>query len=222
MTAPLTRRQAAAQQTRQRLLAVATDLFSRRPYAEVTVGDIARAAGVSQGLLAHHFANKHGVYVATLREARRNLGTLADTDPDLPPGERLRVHWRQHFGYLAAHPELALNLILARAGTPEAVAEFEAARCEGIRDTCLLLGLDPEQPAVAMLMRAFSESIDRLTVEWLRAGQPFTIPVLVETGIQLLAGTLRGLPVIDPTIRVDRALRLLRPTRHRTDSEATA
>jgi AcrR family transcriptional regulator len=178
MTAPLTRRQAATEQTRQRLLAAATELFSRRPYADVTVGDIARAAGVSQGLLAHHYVNKHGASVATLREARRRLGTLAATDPELPPGERLRAHWRDHFSYLAAHPELALNLILTHAGTPEATAEFEAARSEGLRDTCLLLGLDPDQPAVAMLMRAFGDSMDRLTAEWPRAGQPFTIPAL--------------------------------------------
>lgn len=209
MTAPLTRRQAAAEQTRQRLLAVAIDLFSRRPYSEVTVGDIARAAGVSQGLLAHHFVNKHGAYVATLREVRRNLGTLAETDPDLPPGERLRAHWERLFTYLAAHPELALNLVLTPAGTPEAVAEFEAARREGLRDTCLLLGLDPDRPAVAMLMRAFGDSVDRLVAEWLRAGQPFAVPVLIETGMRLLAGALRGIPLVDPGIRVDQALRLL-------------
>lgn len=213
MTAPLTRRQAAAEQTRQRLLAAATELFSRRPYAEVTVGDIARAAGVSQGLLAHHFGNKHGAYVATLREARRGLGSLAATDPDLPPGERLRTHWEHHLSYLAVHPELALNLILTHADTPEAAAEFEAARREGLHDTCLLLGLDPDQPTVAMLMRAFGASVDRLTVEWLRAGQPFPTPVFVETCIELLAGTLRGLPRIDPAARVDRALRLLRAKR---------
>ncbi|WP_432826342.1 TetR/AcrR family transcriptional regulator [Dactylosporangium sp. CA-092794] len=210
MTAPLTRRQAAAEQTRRRLLAAAIEQFSRRPYTEVTVGDIARDAGVSQGLLAHHFTNKHGAYVAALHEARRNLGTLPATGPDLPPPVRLRRYWEGHFAYLAAHPDLALNLILSHAGPPEAAAEFEAARREGSRDIGALLGLDPDDPAVTMAMRAFGDGIDRLTADWLRAGQPFTVPALVEAGIQLLAGALRGLPLIDPAIRVDRALRLLR------------
>jgi len=205
-----TKRQAAAEQTRQRLLAAATEQFSRRPYAEVTVGDIARAAGVSQGLLAHHFESKCGAYLATLREARRGLGTLPATRPDLPPGARLRLYWEGHFGYLAAHPDLALNLILPHAGTPEAAAEFDAARREGHHDMCLVLGLDPEDPAVTMALRAFGDGVDRLTADWLRAGQPFTVQVLVESGIQLLAGALRTLPVIDPDTRVDEALRLLR------------
>ncbi|MGW4462001.1 TetR/AcrR family transcriptional regulator [Micromonospora sp. NPDC004704] len=209
MTGPTTKRQAAAEQTRQRLLAAATEQFSRRPYAEVTVGDIARTAGVSQGLVAHHFENKCGAYLATLREVRRSLGTLPTTRPDLPPGARLRLYWEGHFTYLAAHPDLALNLILSDPGTTEATTEFEAARREGLHDMCLIFDLDPDNPAVTMALRAFGTGIDRLTAEWLRAGQPFTVPVLVEAGIQLLAGALRGLPLIEPGTRVDTALQQL-------------
>ncbi|WP_326559827.1 TetR/AcrR family transcriptional regulator [Micromonospora sp. NBC_01796] len=209
MTGPTTKRQAAAEQTRQRLLAAATEQFSRRPYAEVTVGDIARTAGVSQGLVAHHFENKCGAYLATLREVRRSLGTLPATRPDLPPGARLRLYWEGHFTYLAAHPDLALNLILSDPGTTEATTEFEAARREGLHDMCLILDLDPDNPAVTMALRAFGAGIDRLTAEWLRAGQSFTVPVLVEAGIQLLAGALRGLPLIEPGTRVDNALQQL-------------
>ena len=182
------------------------DEFSRRPYAEVTVGDIARGAGVSQGLLAHHFENKHGAYAAVLRETRRNLGTLPDTRPDLPPGARLRAYWEGHFAYLATHPDLALNLVLPHSGTPEAAAEFDAARRDGIRDMCLVLALDPDHPAVALALRAFGAGIDRLTADWLRAGQPFTVPVLVEAAVQLLAGALRAAPRINPAARVDEAV----------------
>ncbi|MFI7437366.1 TetR family transcriptional regulator [Micromonospora haikouensis] len=209
MTGPTTKRQAAAEQTRQRLLAAAMAEFSRRPYAEVTVGDIARAAGVSQGLLAHHFDNKCGAYLAALRTARRGLGSLPATRPDLPPGARIRRYWEGHFTYLADHPDLALNLVLSDSGTPEGTAEFEAARREGLHDLCLILGLDPDNPAVAMALRAFGDGVDRLTVEWLRAGQPFTVPVLVEASIQLLVGAVRALPLMDPGIRVDKAVRLL-------------
>src|SRR5947209_777242 len=61
-------RQERASQARRRLLVVAARLFSRRPYDEVEVDDIAHAAGMAHGSLFHHFGSKRGIYLAAMEE----------------------------------------------------------------------------------------------------------------------------------------------------------
>ena len=61
-------RAAAMERTRQQILAAALESFRDRWYDEVTVADIARAAGVSTQTVVNHFGNKVGVYLAGVSE----------------------------------------------------------------------------------------------------------------------------------------------------------
>src|SRR5688500_9801794 len=73
---------------RAQLLARGLTLFSSRAYDEVSMDDVARAVGISKGLLYHYFPTKRDFYVAVLKESATDL--LARTDePDVPPVERL-------------------------------------------------------------------------------------------------------------------------------------
>lgn len=54
---------------RQRLLASATDLFTRKGYAATTVREIVGAAGVTKPVLYYYFSNKEGIYLELMREA---------------------------------------------------------------------------------------------------------------------------------------------------------
>lgn len=53
-----TRRDRQAQETRTKLIETALDLFSRQGVDNTSIKDIARNAGVAQGLLYHYFASK--------------------------------------------------------------------------------------------------------------------------------------------------------------------
>ncbi len=53
---------------RQQLLRVAERIFATRPYASVSVQEIADEAGVTRGLIHHYFGNKNGVMAAVIRE----------------------------------------------------------------------------------------------------------------------------------------------------------
>ena len=53
-------------QRREQMLDAANDLFAERGYEEVSVEDIARAAGVTRGLVHHYFGGRTEVYVALL------------------------------------------------------------------------------------------------------------------------------------------------------------
>ena len=61
---------------RQRLLAAATDLFTRRGYAASTVREIVGAAGVTKPVLYYYFRNKEGIYLELMRGAFAKLDEL--------------------------------------------------------------------------------------------------------------------------------------------------
>ena len=205
-----TRRQLSAEETRRKLLAAGMDQFSRRAYSEVTVGDIASAAGVSHGLLAHHFEGKHGLYLEVLHEANEQLRIAQATDPTNPPGARIRQRLRGHLDYLCENADLALNLILPGASAgPEAWDAFEAARWKGIGELCALLGLDPARPAVRLAMRSYVGSSDQLAVQWLSTGRRYTSDQVVEALLDLLAGALHGARHLDSMVDVAAALQVL-------------
>ena len=62
-------------------------MFSERAYDEVSIDDLARAAGVSKGLLYHYFPTKRDLYVAALGEAARPASsTRPPPTRDAPAG----------------------------------------------------------------------------------------------------------------------------------------
>ena len=78
---------------RSAYLAAAATLFAARSYAEVTIGDLGEAAGVSGPALYKHFANKEAVLVELLvAVSQRLLGAAQEIvadDVELELGRRL-------------------------------------------------------------------------------------------------------------------------------------
>jgi AcrR family transcriptional regulator len=56
---------------REQILVCARRLFRDRPYAEVSMAEIADAAGVARGLLNHYFGTKRDLYLEAVREFMR-------------------------------------------------------------------------------------------------------------------------------------------------------
>lgn len=52
---------------RHQILASAVRHFGERPYADVSVAEVARDAGVARGLVNHYFGNKRDLYLAVVR-----------------------------------------------------------------------------------------------------------------------------------------------------------
>jgi AcrR family transcriptional regulator len=72
---------------REHLIDTAEKLLGERQVSTITTRDIARAAGVSDGVLYNYFAAKHELLVAAL--VRRYAGSLTRFEVDLPaPGTR--------------------------------------------------------------------------------------------------------------------------------------
>lgn len=64
----MTGRSRAMERTRDAILDAAVELFAPAWYDDVTLADVARAAGVSQQTVVNHFGSKVGLYLAGLTE----------------------------------------------------------------------------------------------------------------------------------------------------------
>lgn len=85
------RRQQQAEERRNQLIDVALELFGKNGIEATRVSDIARAAGVAQGLLYHYFPSKDALLTAIV-EREGPLGMLHEllaTPPDRPTRETL-------------------------------------------------------------------------------------------------------------------------------------
>ncbi|HEU4563242.1 MAG TPA: TetR/AcrR family transcriptional regulator [Gemmatimonadaceae bacterium] len=77
-------------ESERRLLAAARATFARLGYDRATVRDIAREAGVAQGLLYNYFRGKDDLLRAVFREGARDVAeSFAAADAEGAPEERL-------------------------------------------------------------------------------------------------------------------------------------
>ena len=72
---------------RNQILDAANELFAERGYEEVLVEDIARAAGVTRGLVHHYFGGRKDVYIALVER----LGGLREEGLRPPVGRSARA-----------------------------------------------------------------------------------------------------------------------------------
>src|SRR3954469_24635858 len=78
-------------QRREQILDAARALFAERSYDEVSVEDIANAAGVTRGLVHHYFGGRKEVYIGLLER----LGALREEELPPPVGRSARARLGQ-------------------------------------------------------------------------------------------------------------------------------
>lgn len=119
----VTKSRMSTDERREQLLAAGAELLGRLPYNEVSIGEIAAAAGVSKGLLYHYFPTKKDFVLAALRRGERELGELTAPDPNLPPAEQLDAALDRFLDFVEEHAAAYMAIFRSRGGGD---AEVEA------------------------------------------------------------------------------------------------
>ena len=131
------------------IVRAARDLFSQRPYAEVSVADIAQAAGVSPPLIVFHYGSKRALYLALLGTAAGAIRAGLYELPGPPSLDRLRAGVRFYAGYARDHRAGFLSLLRGGQDMAEAAALVEAFRDELARQILADLAAAGQAPADA-------------------------------------------------------------------------
>jgi len=91
------------EERRQQLIGVALDLFSRRSPDDVSIDEIAAAAGISRPLVYHYFPGKISLYEAALKRASDDLAERFVEPQEGPLGARLLRVMRRYFDFVDQH-----------------------------------------------------------------------------------------------------------------------
>src|SRR3954468_11847577 len=74
---------------RRQLLEAGARVFTERSYDDASMAEVARASGISKGLLYHYFPSKRDLFVATLEAAAAELREITEPDPSRSIPEQL-------------------------------------------------------------------------------------------------------------------------------------
>ncbi|WP_329227071.1 TetR/AcrR family transcriptional regulator [Streptomyces canus] len=97
------RRRMGVEERRQQLIGVALELFARRSPDEVSIDEIAAAAGISRPLVYHYFPGKLSLYEAALKRAAQDLASRFEEPHEGSLGGRLLRVMRRFFDFVDEH-----------------------------------------------------------------------------------------------------------------------
>ncbi|MDI1450739.1 TetR/AcrR family transcriptional regulator [Polyangium sp. 6x1] len=197
---PAARARLEVDERRAQLLALGLSIFSERSYDEVSIDDIARAAGVSKGLLYHYFPTKRDYYVAALRAASKELlDQTLRTTPDASPEQEIECALRTYLAYVERHGPAYVALMRGGIGSdPEVAAVLEETRTTFLGR--IVAGLPPEAtgPLVHTAMRGWIGFVEAASIDWV-ARRSVPVEQIVALAKALLFDVLRAATEFSPT-----------------------
>ena len=153
---------------RAQLVALGLEFFSGRAYDEVSIEEIARAAGISKGLLYHYFATKRGFYVAAIREAARRLVEETRTDPSDAPLARLHAALDAYLSYVARHGPAYAALLRGGIGSDPEVAQIvEDTRAALLGRMMEDLPVEKRSAFVRAMLRGWIGFVEAAALDWI-------------------------------------------------------
>ncbi|GHA73731.1 TetR/AcrR family transcriptional regulator [Streptomyces termitum] len=231
-------RRLSVEERRGQLLEAALGLFAHRAPEDVSLDDVAEAAGVSRPLVYRYFpGGKQQLYEAALRSSADALNRCFHEPAEGPPTERLGRVLDRYLAFVDGH-DAGFSALL-RGGsvveTSRTTAIVDEVRREAAGQILHHLGAERPGPRLAMLVRTWIAAVEAASLLWLDEEKRLPaaelrdwlvdhlvgVLVVSAAGDPETAGTVRGLlarerpdgPVADLARRLlplaDEAARLL-------------
>ena len=156
---------------RAQLLEAGARLFTEKGYEGVSMNDVARAAGISKGLLYHYFPGKEEFFAATLEAAAQELAALTATDPSTPPLEQVLQALDAYLAWIEDNAKSYAALLGAAGSVGEAgrlVEQVREATATRIIEGLGAKGRRAKELDVAV--RGWLWAIDGACLRWLERG----------------------------------------------------
>lgn len=171
MATPPKRNRLPVDERRQQLLELATELFAERTYEEISVDEIAQAAGISKGLLYHYFPGKRAFYVAAVRHAARQL--LDETDVEVTAGgppnvDAMRQGVERYLAFVErSSTAYAFLLRGGMAADPEVQAIVEETRQAFLDRMMAEAGTVGDPARLRTALRGYIGFVEAVSLDWL-------------------------------------------------------
>ncbi|WP_306314077.1 TetR/AcrR family transcriptional regulator [Streptomyces hydrogenans] len=163
------RRRMGVEERKQQLIGVALELFSSRSPDEVSIDEIAAAAGISRPLVYHYFPGKQSLYEAALRRAADELAARFLEPPQGPLGARLSRVMGRFFDFVDDHgPGFAALMRGGPAvGSSTTNAMIDEVRQAAYEQIVAHLGVTEPSPRLELVVRSWVSLAESTALLWL-------------------------------------------------------
>ena len=196
------------QERREQLLAAGVDLLSHRSHEEVSIEEIAAAAGVSKGLLYYYFPTKKDFILAAIERGQREVAERLRPDPGLEPEAQLDASLDGFLDYVEENASAFRAIFRGVDGDPEIMAALEAGRAEQMKTLMnALAGWEASpvntnpSPALETAIQGWLFFVDGAVLRWLEHGglERGKLTLLLKTALggALMAAAAGGAPMKD-------------------------
>lgn len=152
---------------RAQLVGVGLALAKTMHFDEITAEVVARAGGVSKGLVFHYFPSTYDLQAAILRAAAAELLVEVDVGAGLPPDEALQVGLDAFVRYIEQQPT-TYQAVARRAGSDERMlAVFEDTRAAVVDIMATTLGFSELPPGLRLAFRGWIAMVEECVLHWL-------------------------------------------------------
>ncbi|MBO3750487.1 TetR/AcrR family transcriptional regulator [Streptosporangiaceae bacterium NEAU-GS5] len=163
------RRRLSVDRRREELIAAALELFSRHDAEDVSIDDVATAAGASRALVYHYFGGKQELYVAALRSAAEELEARLRPHDEGRPLDELAAGLARYFDFVEEHA--AGFAALLRGGPANRTGEIGEI-VDGVRRRMFHLIMIQMQvadpgPVLRITLRSWIASVETAGLDWL-------------------------------------------------------
>jgi AcrR family transcriptional regulator len=164
-----TRRRLSVDERREELIAAALELFSRRSPDEISIDDVAAAAGASRALVYHYFGGKQELLMAALDSAARQLDELLEPPAEGRPLERLATALHRYFDFVEDHAAGFIALLRGGPGhrSGELGETVERVRTMVLDRILRSMGVSEPRPLLRITLRSWMASVETAALDWL-------------------------------------------------------
>ena len=165
-------RRLGAEARREQLVQAGVALIREVPFDQLNAEDVARACGVSKGLVFHYFPTTRDLQVAVLRATTQDLLATLDVDPSATPAERLRLGVDAFVAYIERAPASYLAIARSAGSDPRLGQVFEETRSGVVAMVQGVLGADRLPPGLAIGLRGWIALVEESALHWMALDRP--------------------------------------------------
>jgi AcrR family transcriptional regulator len=185
---------------RRQLLEAGARAFTERAYDEVAMSDVAKAAGISKGLLYHYFPSKRDFFTATLAAAGAEVAAVTEPDPDRPPVEQLAGSLGAYLAWIEENAS-GYRRLLESAGSPDVRSLIEDVRERTVVRIVEAISEGAPRPALRLAVRAWLWGMDGAILDWLDRGEA-SRDELRDLLVATFVGALGAAGHVDPRVKL--------------------
>ena len=188
------------EQRRKQLVELGMTMLAQRGIEQISVEEIAKNAGISQGLLYNYFPSKREFHLAIVRHVSNDILQRLVPNLDLAPIDMLCEWLERYVDYVLEHRDGYVSILRGPvSGDPElrAIADENRTAVIDLLLTHVLRPATDITPCMILATRGWIAFVEETTLSWLRD------PQISRT--QMIAMNARALPAVtlDPELAED-------------------